>query len=46
MNIIYYKTVIVKGKAESINVYYPHINLELNKIRIHNPFFPKLLDDY
>ncbi|CAD8122137.1 unnamed protein product [Paramecium sonneborni] len=46
MNISYYKSVQVKGKAEKVNIYYPESNLELNKIRIHNPFFPRLLDNY
>ncbi|CAD8124494.1 unnamed protein product [Paramecium sonneborni] len=46
MNISYYKSVFVKGKAEKVNIYYPESNLELNKIRIHNPFFPRLLDNY
>ncbi|CAD8109893.1 unnamed protein product [Paramecium primaurelia] len=46
MNISFYKCVMVKGKADKVNIYYPEINLELNKIRIHNPFFPRLLDNY
>ncbi|CAD8204339.1 unnamed protein product [Paramecium octaurelia] len=46
MNISFYKSVMVKGKADQVNIYYPEVNLELNKIRIHNPFFPRLLDNY
>lgn len=37
---------MVKGKADKVNIYYIENNLELNKIRIHNPFFPRLLDNY